>query len=274
MERRNFVGRPVQSASSANAGCVHSVHIPGARHFRIKQNGQVFIFSGITPNQFKSLGDAKVVGRFSKKNTAPAFASTRKFEITKQMGGQSSSVYFDIYNAGRRFCKPLAYVPIGHDEYLVYEGFAVERVVVPGAVAALAVVIGLLAKANDLPVNPLGIAPTVAIGGDGSDPDAEIEMIDFAGYDSVSVTADDPYVLLQNPESNDVYFSYVLSDEDGKEFKTTDLIPPGKALQWDAKSDLGSGEHVVNMHVDTYDMENTAIPYNAMNYDSVKVMVQ
>ena len=272
MERRNFVGRPTANARQKDASVLHAVHIPGARHYRIKKDGQVYIFSGITPKQFRALPNAKVVGRFSKKDTG--VLGGKRFEIQKQIGGVSSGISFGIYNTGKKLYHPKAYVPVGNDEYLIYEGFNPAYSAVPAAVAALAIAIGLLARADALPVNPLGIAPTVAIGGDGSDPDAEIEMIDFAGYDSVSVSADNPYVLLQNPESNDVYFSYVLSDENGKEFKTTDLIPPGKALQWDARSDLGSGEHIVNMHVDTYDMDNTAIPYNAMNYDSVKVMVQ
>ena len=272
MERRNFVGRPAQSAKPKDASVLHSIHIPGARHFRIKKNGQVYIFSGISPKQFKELPNAKVVGRFTDKDSQAV--TGRRFEIVKQVGMQQSVRSYEVYNTAKKFYSPKAYVPIGNDEYLVYEKFSPVYLAVPSAVAALAVVVGLMARAGDLPVNPLGIAPTVAIGGDGSEPDAEIEMIDFAGYDSVSVSADNPYVLLQNPESNDVYFSYVLSDESGKEIKTTDLIPPGKALQWDARSDLGTGNHIVNMHVDTYDMENTAIPYNAMNYDSVKVSVQ
>ena len=272
MERRNFVGRSASSARQKDASVMHSIHVPGAKHYRIKRNGQVYIFSGISPKQFKSLPNAKVVGRFSGKKNQVMMAGGRRFEIVKQMGGQSSSTFFEITNSARRFFKPKAYVPVGNDEYLIYETFNPAVLAVPTA-AALAIVAGLLAQANPFPVNPLGIAPTVAIGGDGSDP-GEVEMIDFAGYESVSVSSSNPYVLLQNPESNDVYFSYVLSDESGKEFKTTDLIPPGKALQWDAKSDLGSGEHEISMLVNTYDMNDTSIPYNGMNYDSVKVMVQ
>ena len=54
---------------------------------------------------------------------------------------------------------------------------------------------------------------------------------------------------------------------------TTDLIPPGRALQWAAGNDLGSGTHSVTMHVDTYDMNDTSIPYNTMSYEDVKVHV-
>lgn len=273
MERRNFVGRSAKNAKQKNASVLHSIHIPGAKHYKIKRDGQVYIFSGITPKQFKELSNAKVVGRFSGKidRKRVSTSDTRQFEIQKGQSG--SKVTFDIYNTTRRLCRAAAYVPIGNDEYLVYEKFALAKVTVPSAVAALAVVAGLLALAKN-PTNPLGIAPTVAIGGDGKEPTSEIETIDFAGYDDVTVTASDPYVLLQNPESNDVYFSYVLSDSSGDEFMTTDLIPPGKALQWNPRNDLGSGTHTISMHIDTYDMEDTAIPYNAMNYDSVKVTVQ
>ena len=273
MERRNFVGRSAGNAKQKDASVLHSVHVPGAKHYRIKRNGQVYIFSGISPKQFKELPNAKVVGRFSaKKNQAPMIGG-RRFEIVKQMGGQSSVSSFEVTNSSRKFYRPKCYVPVGNDEYLVYEKFFPAYVAVPGAVAAAAIAVALLAQANDFPINPLGIAPTVNIGGDGG-PTAEMETIDFAGYDSLNVSDSNPYVLLQNPETNDVYFSYVLSDDAGNEIKTTDLIPPGKAMQWDAKSDLGSGEHVINMSINTYDMENTAIPYNGMSYDDVKVVVQ
>lgn len=275
MERRNFVGRSAKNAKQKNASVLHSIHVPGAKHYKIKRDGQVYIFSGITPKQFKELPNAKVVGRFTGKldKKRVATGDTRQFEIQKGQSG--NKVDFDIYNAHRKLNRAVAYVPVGNDEYLVYERFFVGYIAAPAAAVAAVAVAGALAFAGEDVVNPLGIAPTVAIGGDGSgDENAGNEMIDFAGYDNVTVTSSNPYVLLQNPEANDVYFSYVLSDDSGNEFMTTDLIPPGKALQWNPRKDLGSGTHTISMHVDTYDMEDTAIPYNAMNYDSVKVTVQ
>ena len=180
MERRNFVGRPAGSAKQKDASVLHSVHVPGAKHYRIKRNGQVYIFSGISPKQFKELPNAKIVGRFTDSQKQVPMAGGRRFEIVKQMGGQSSSISFEVSNTAHKLFRPKAYVPVGNDEYLVYEKFFPAYVGVPAAVAALAVVAGLLTRATDLPINPLGIAPTVAIGGDGSDPNAEIEMIDFA----------------------------------------------------------------------------------------------
>ena len=278
MKRRNFIGRSGSSGRSSDVAVLHSIHIPGAKHFRIKRDGQYFIFSAISQKQLKEIPNARVVGRFStssrkRSSAVDAFDSNRRFEIQKQLHGQAAKISFDIYNAPRRFYIPKAYVPIGNDEFLVYEKSAFGRVAIPAAAAAIAIVVGILSLADDIPVNPLGIAPTVEIGGDGSE-STEMETIDFAGFESMTVSDGNPYVLLQNPESNDVYFSYVLSDESGKEIRTTDLIPPGKVLQWDAKADLGRGVHTVNMHVDTYDMENTGIPYNAMNYDNVTVTVQ
>lgn len=274
MERRNFIGRSARNGKQKNASVYHSTHIPGAKHFKIRQNGQIYIFSALTPKQFKENGGGKVVGRFGvgRKDLAQ---TDRRFEIRK---GQSSTIDFNVYNAHQSFTRTAAYVPVGDGEYLIYEKSILP--VVAGSVAGAGVVVaglalaGFLGLANGRPINPLGIATGVTIGGENGQEDIGNEMIDFAGYDDVTVSASDPYMYLQNPETNDVYFSYVISDSSGKEYVTTDLIPPGKALQWNAKSALGSGSHTINMHVDTYDMNDTAIPYNAMNYDSVKVTVQ
>ena len=274
MERRNFVGRSAKNAKQKNASVLHSIHIPGAKHYKIKRDGQVYIFSGITPKQFKEIPNAKIVGRFSGKldRKRAAGSAARQFEIQKGQSG--NKVDFDVYNAHRKLNRAVAYVPVGNDEYLVYERFFAGYLAVPSAAALAVIVAGALALANGKPINPLGIATTVTIGGEPGQEDTGNETVDFVGYDDLSVTASSPYIYLQNPEGNDVYFSYVISDASGTEYETTDLIPPGKALEWDAKSKLGSGEHTINMEVNTYDMEDTAIPYNGMVYDSVKVTVQ
>ncbi len=277
MKKRNFVGRPAGNAKQKNDSVLHSVHIPGARHIKIRQDGQNYIFSGISPKQFREMPGARVVGRFTSGKGAKQVVSgnQKTFEISKQVQGQTNRISFGLYNTAKKFFRPVAYVPIGNDEFLVYEKFFAGYLAIPAAVIAAGVAVGLaFAAPGGFPVNPLGIAPTVAIGGDGSEPSTEVEMIDFAGFDSVTVNQNNPYVLLQNPETNDVYFSYVVSDSAGKEIMTTDLIPPGKALQWNPRKDLGGGVHTVKLHVDTYDMEDTSIPYNAMNYDDVKITVQ
>ena len=275
MERRNFIGRSAKNGKQKSTSVYRSTHIPGAKHFKIKQDGQAYIFSALTPKQFKENGGGRVVGRFGVGKKNLALRSDKQFEIQK---GQSGRVDFNVYNAHQKFTRAAAYVPIGNDEFLIYEKsilpVAVGSAAGVGAVVAGLAVAGFLGLADGRPVNPLGIATGVTIGGENGQEDIGNEMIDFAGYDDVTVTASEPYMYLQNPESNDVYFSYVISDTSGTEYVTTDLIPPGKALQWNAKSALGSGAHTINMHVDTYDMNDTAIPYNAMNYDSVKVTVQ
>ena len=270
MEKRNFIGRSAKNGKQRSTSVYRSTHVPGAKHFRIKQDGQVYIFSALTPKQFKENGGGKVVGRFSAGKNQQL--SGRQFEIQKGQSG--NRIDFQVYNAQKKLMRAAGYVPVGNDEYLVFEKSLLPTIAAPSAVAAAAVLIAILASAQGRPINPLGIATGVTIGGEVGQEDTGNEMIDFTGYDDVTVTASDPYMYLQNPETNDVYFSYVISDDAGKEYITTDLIPPGKALQWDAKSALGSGAHTINMHVDTYDMNDTAIPYNAMNYDSVKVTVQ
>ncbi len=259
-----------------------SVHISGAKHYKVRCDKKIYIFSGITKRQFKELPNARVVGYFTReKNQGDVTEDVggRLFQIKKGARGRTDKLNFVISNAPKKLHRTVCYVPVGGNDYLVYQQLPVAAALAPVGTVAAAAAVGYLVYAGhlgvpDLPKNPLGIASTVNIGGDGSDTEAEMESIDFAGYDMVSVSASNPYVLLQNPESNDVYFSYVLSDASGNEFMRTDLIPPGKALQWDAKKDLGSGTHNVKMHIDTFDMVDTAIPYNAMNYDKVTVVVE
>lgn len=271
MGRRTAGRSGTRSNEQASVNILHSIHIPGAKHYKVKKDGQVYVFSGLTKKQFKEKNSrAKVVGYFTnKKMDAPGLVG-RFFEIAKLRRGTESKVDFEVYNSHKKLKRTVCYVPISNDEFLVYEKYPVGAYGTVAASLALAFLIGYFALA-DSPINPLGIASTVTIGGDNTDTEVENEMIDFAGYDEMTVTANNPYVLLQNPESNDVYFSYVISDSNGKEIMTTDLIPPGKALQWSAKNDLGGGSHVVNMHVDTYDMDDTSIPYNGMEYQEVKI---
>ena len=250
--------------------------MPGAKHYRIKNNKKVFIFSGISKRQFRELPNARVVGYFSDKMDNEKYiyeGLQNRFSIKKNRRGRNEKVEFEVYNTPHRFRRTVCYVPIGEDEFLVYEKRAIRYIAGPVTAVACAAILAYIFFGGVDTANPLGIAPTVNIGGDGKQEKGDQAMIDFAGYDSIEVSADNPYVLLQNPESNDVYFSYVVYDEGGKEIMKTDLIPPGKALQWAAANDLGNGEHEVNMHVDTYDMKDTSIPYNAMNYDKVKVII-
>ncbi len=259
-----------------------SVHISGAKHFKIHCDKKIYIFSGISKRQFKAMPDAKIVGYFTReKNQAEVTEDVggRLFQIKKGSRGRTDKLNFVIGNTPKKFHRTVCYVPVGGNDYLVYQKLPIAAAFVPIGTVAAAAAVGYLAYAGhlgtpDFPKNPLNVATGVSIGGDGDEArDIGNEMIDFAGYDEVTVSASNPYVLLQNPETNDVYFSYVIYDESGKELITTDLIPPGRALQWEAANYLGGGRHLVTMHVDTFDMTDTSIPYNTMNYDKVKVNI-
>ena len=259
-----------------------SVHIPGAKHFKIRSDKKIFIFSGITKRQFREIPNARVIGYFTnrrKQSEVSEFIGGRLFQIKKGARGRTDKLNFEVYNSSKRLHRPVCYVPVGKTDFLVYERIPIAAPMLPVSTAVAVAGVGFLVYAGylgkpDFPTNPLNVATGVTIGGDGDeDRDIGNEMIDFAGYDEVSVTAANPYVLLQNPETNDVYFSYVVYDESGSKIMTTDLIPPGRALQWAAGNDLGSGTHSVTMHVDTFDMTDTSIPYNTMSYEDVKVHV-
>lgn len=122
----------------------------------------------------------------------------------------------------------------------------------------------------------LGFADTVDSDGvvtNGDRHESSDEMIKFAGYDFVYASEEEPYILLENPESNDVYFTYTILDNlDGSVvLEETGLIGPGKAFQWDAKSVLPEGEHNVTFYVHTYGEDFTEYTSAVMDDITIKI---
>lgn len=122
------------------------------------------------------------------------------------------------------------------------------------------------------------IADTVLSDGNVTNDDKFIPeegSIEFSGYDLVYADAESPYILLENPKSNDVYFTYtIINNETNKVIlPETDLIKPGTALKWNAYETLTTGEYQVSMKIFTYDMEDTSITYTpaVMNKVTVKI---
>ena len=99
--------------------------------------------------------------------------------------------------------------------------------------------------------------------------------IEFAGYDLVWAAADSRIILLENPESNDVYFTYKITNnaDDSIILDETGLITPGTALEWDAYDTLPSGEYNITMYISTYDMEDTSINYTPAVMDNVTLKI-
>lgn len=86
--------------------------------------------------------------------------------------------------------------------------------------------------------------------------------ISIPRYTILWVSDESPYVYLGNPPENSVYFRYYIIDEGGDTIYDSEaVIIPGKALEVDAYSLLGKGEHPVRISIGTYDI-NTQEPCN------------
>lgn len=89
---------------------------------------------------------------------------------------------------------------------------------------------------------------------------------------------DDTHVkaVLMNPEGNGCYFKYTIKLKDtGEVLYTSGLIKPGKAVtEFDLKKKLKAGKYPVLVVVETNDLKNPAIMYNAGNIDAQLVVTQ
>lgn len=99
------------------------------------------------------------------------------------------------------------------------------------------------------------------------------EDIEIVGYERITVTKENPYVQLINPTGNTVYFKYaIMSPDKQKVVMTTNLIPPGKYVQWNAREGLLPGEYDVPLLLSTYDLATQA-PCNGANLN-IHITVQ
>ena len=87
----------------------------------------------------------------------------------------------------------------------------------------------------------------------------EQQMINVPGYLNLYVDKDHPYIILNNPSENMVYFQYTIMDADGNViFENPNLLEPGKAIQADLYTPLTEGKHMLTFLISTYDLENQA----------------
>lgn len=93
------------------------------------------------------------------------------------------------------------------------------------------------------------------------------EEIEFVGYEKITVSEDNPIVELINPYGNTVFFKYSVYAENTL-ICTTDLIPQGKSIKWNAFQALkqagyssADGEIEITFYISTYDI-NTQQPCN------------
>jgi len=82
---------------------------------------------------------------------------------------------------------------------------------------------------------------------------AEQEYIEVPYYGTLYVSEDEPYVWFNNPDINNVYFSYEVLVGEEELFHNEDYISPGKAIKADVYSVLDKGEHEITIHISSID---------------------
>lgn len=81
------------------------------------------------------------------------------------------------------------------------------------------------------------------------------ENVDIPIYSSIWNISEDSTVKLSNPESNDIYLEYILSDEKNNVFYVSPKIKAGEDVQ--AKFTLSKGIHNCTMSIKSYDTEES-----------------
>lgn len=95
--------------------------------------------------------------------------------------------------------------------------------------------------------------------------------IEIPGYSLLWVSADEPNITLINPEGNDVYFKYTISEDD-KVIIDTDYLKPNSQIEVDLYKQLsGTGEHKLQFLISTYDVETLSDCNGAIQDVTVKV---
>ena len=99
-------------------------------------------------------------------------------------------------------------------------------------------------------------------------------QIEIAGYAELSVDSKNQTIQLVNPNSNDVYFKYIIkkAGTDKVVFESK-LIEPGKAFLWNAKKALKVGKHKLDFCIQTFDIKTKANCQGATNRN-VEVVVK
>lgn len=113
------------------------------------------------------------------------------------------------------------------------------------------------------------------VSNDGFSPDKAVDHILFAGYSNIYATEDSPYILLENMEYNDVYFTYEVVREDTNEviLEETGLIQPGKAYPWNAKEVFDVGEYKVTFKIRTYEATEEQAEQTPVIMDNITLTI-
>lgn len=87
---------------------------------------------------------------------------------------------------------------------------------------------------------------------------AEEDFMQIPYYGSLWVTEEEPYVWFNNPETNNVFFSYQVLCDGEEIFHNDDYISPGKALRADLYNVLDKGEYTLTVNISAVDENGEA----------------
>ena len=94
-----------------------------------------------------------------------------------------------------------------------------------------------------------------------SDEDSYTEIM---GFGEIYIDSQSPDIYLINPESNDVYLSFVVACEDEKLYESG-LITPGKMDTFDVYGCLDAGKHNLVYSISSYDINTKALLWSGVN---------
>ena len=96
--------------------------------------------------------------------------------------------------------------------------------------------------------------------------DGEESYFELQGYGKLEIDKDNPYLNLINPKDNDVYLTYEILYGDNALY-TTELIEPGKMIQFEILSCLDAGEHTLTYSINVYDMPSKKVLWSGIKQE-------
>lgn len=113
------------------------------------------------------------------------------------------------------------------------------------------------------------------VNNDGPEKEQDNDYILYSGYSNIYASKDEPIILLENREANDVYLTYeVVVNETGEVvLEETGLITPGTAYEWNAKEALDVGTYTVTFNIRSYTMDESQTAETPVCMDNITLTI-
>lgn len=95
---------------------------------------------------------------------------------------------------------------------------------------------------------------------------SEQEYFELQGFGQLEINETNRNINLINPKGNKVYLSYKVLDGDNVLYET-ELIEPGKMIQFDIYSCLNAGEHTITYSIDVYDISTKVMLWSGIKQE-------